>query len=115
MAVGLEHPPDTEVFAQFEQLFVFVGRIDQHRITAGATAHDEHIVLERAHHGLVDLDIGVTPVQCRRRRAVVARRGVFMGCLIGLAHGPSLAEHDAAGTRHLPVVRSLTMQRPPVG
>jgi len=42
---------------------VFVRGVEQHRFTCCETAHDEHVVLVRADHHLVDLDVGVRPVQ----------------------------------------------------
>ena len=63
VAVGLEHPADAEALAQLEQLFVLVGGIDEHGVAGPPAAHDEHVVVVRADHDLVDLDVAVDPVQ----------------------------------------------------
>ncbi len=63
MPVCLEHSLHAEALAEFQQLFVLVRRVEQHRITRRTTSHDEHVVVDRADHQLVDLDVGVRPVQ----------------------------------------------------
>ena len=63
MAVGLEHPAHAERLAQLEQLLVLVGGVDEHRVAGLLAAHDEHVVLVRPDDDLVDLGVGVRPVQ----------------------------------------------------
>ncbi len=63
MAVRLEHSFHAESLAQLEQLLVLVGGVEQHRLAGLAAAHDEHVVLVRPDHHLVDLGIGVRPVE----------------------------------------------------
>jgi hypothetical protein len=63
VAVGLQHGPDVESPAQFEQLVVLVGRVDQYRFAGLATPEDEDVVIEVAHHNSVDLGLLVTPVE----------------------------------------------------
>ncbi len=82
MAVCFEHPLHAEALAQLEQLFVLVRGVEQHGFTARPAAHDEHVVLVRPDHHLVDLDVGVGPVQC-----------------VGRSHRASLAADPASSVR----------------
>jgi hypothetical protein len=72
--VRLEHPFHPEAVAQLEQLLVLVGGIEQNGVAGGAASHDEHVVLIGPDHHLVDLEVGVGPVQ-----------------RVGSSHGSSLA------------------------
>ena len=63
VTVGFEHSLDAETLAQLEELFVLVGGVEQHRFARREAAHDEHVVLIRPDHHLVDLDVSVRPVQ----------------------------------------------------
>ena len=64
MAVGLQDTFDAERIAQLEEALVFVGCIEQDRLAGCFAAHDEDIVLVRADDHLVNLGVGVGPVQC---------------------------------------------------
>ena len=55
MAVGLEHLADSEPAAQFEELLVLVGRIQQDGIPGFLATQDVHVVVHGADHQLVDL------------------------------------------------------------
>ena len=61
--VGLEHPAHAEALAQLEQALVLVGGVEEHGVARLGAAQDEHVVVDRAHHDLVDLDAGGIPDQ----------------------------------------------------
>ena len=63
VAVGLEHPAHAEALAQLEQALVLVGGVEQHGVAGLGAAEDEDVVVDRAHHHLVDLDPGRVPDQ----------------------------------------------------
>ena len=73
VAVRLEDAADIETPAQLEQLLVLVGRVDEHRVAGVAAADHEHVVVVRPDDQLVNLEVGVRPVQCRRHGVSVAR------------------------------------------
>src|SRR5690606_35659514 len=59
--VGLDDPAHPQPLAQLEEPLVLVGGVDQQRIAGlGAAQHDD-VVVDRAHHHLVDLDPGGVP------------------------------------------------------
>ena len=63
VAVGLEHPPHAEPLAQLEQALVLVGGVEEHGVAGLGAAQHEHVVVDRTHHDLVDLDPGGIPDQ----------------------------------------------------
>jgi hypothetical protein len=63
VAVRLQDALDAEALTQLEQLLVFVGGVEEDRLARGAASDHEHVVLVRPDHHLVDLDVGVAPVQ----------------------------------------------------
>ena len=62
VAVGLEDTADAEGLAQLEQLLVFVGGVDEHRVACVLASDDVDVVVHRSDHGLVDLDLVVLVV-----------------------------------------------------
>ena len=62
-AVGFKNSADIESPAEFQEFVVFVGGVDEHRLTGLAAAQNEHVVVVVAHHDLVDLRAGVAVVQ----------------------------------------------------
>ena len=80
VAVRFEHRAYAERLAQLEQLLVFVGGVEQHRLARLVAADHEHVVVHRADHVAVDLHATVGPMECHGvevtgpRRAGPARR-----------------------------------------
>jgi hypothetical protein len=72
VAVGLEDAADVERLRQLEQLLVLVGRVEQDGVARRLAAEDEHVVVVRADHELVDLELVVLEVQ--RHAASLASR-----------------------------------------
>ena len=61
--VRLEHPAHPQALAQLEQALVLVGGVEEHGIAGLRAAEDEDVVVDRAHHHLVDLHPGRVPDQ----------------------------------------------------
>jgi hypothetical protein len=63
MAVSLQDTTNTQPLAQVEQLLVFVGSVDQHRVARLATAQHEHVVRVWPDDDTMDLETAVSPVK----------------------------------------------------
>ncbi len=61
--VGLQDSADPEGTAKVEEHFVLVGRVEQDGVTAVAAPDHEYVVVDRTDDDLVDLEVGVGPVE----------------------------------------------------
>jgi ABC-type ATPase involved in cell division len=59
MSVGFQHFSDPERPAQLEQLLVLVRRVEQDGIAGVLATDDENVVVHRADHQPVHLDLGI--------------------------------------------------------
>ena len=64
MAVGFKHAGHAQKLAKFEQLFVFVCRVDEHGFARCPTANNKNIVVVWANNNFVHLGVRILPMQC---------------------------------------------------
>jgi hypothetical protein len=88
VTVRLEYPLHPERLAEFEELLMLVRCVEEHARAARLAAYDEHVVVDGADDHLVDLHVGVGPVQ-------------RLGCIHTSQSGSARREVGASG-RPLP-------------